>query len=121
MDGLLKKIAADPDKQLSFFADFHSTQNDIFYTIPDEFPTKPKLFIKRWLELVEKRMPDFEIRRSVNKNLSQANSKNYVYRTYGVPTVTYEMGDRTDRALISKVAQEAATAMMETLLALEPE
>ena len=121
MDRLLKDMAADPDRELSFFADFHSTQRDIFYTIPDEFPTRPKLFIKRWLGLLEERMPDFEVRRSVNKNLSQANSKNYVYRTYGVPTVTYEMGDETDRELIRKVAQEAAIAMMETLLAPEPE
>ncbi|SIN67801.1 Zinc carboxypeptidase [Parasphingorhabdus marina DSM 22363] len=121
MDRLLKDMAADPDRELSFFADFHSTQRDIFYTIPDEFPTRPKLFIKRWLGLLETRMPDFEVRRSVNKNLSQANSKNYVYRTYGVPTVTYEMGDETDRELIRKVAQEAAVAMMETLLAPEPE
>lgn len=121
MDGLLKDIAADPDRELSFFADFHSTQRDIFYTIPDDFPTRPKLFIKRWLGLLEERMPEFEVRRSVNKNLSQANSKNYVYRTYGIPTVTYEMGDETDRELIRKVAREAATAMMETLLAPEPE
>ncbi|MEM8917369.1 MAG: M14 family metallopeptidase [Pseudomonadota bacterium] len=121
MDGLLKRIAADPERQLSFFADFHSTQRDIFYTVSDEFPTRPKLFIKRWLGLLEQRMPDFEVRRSESTNLSQSNSKNYVYRAYGVPTVTYEMGDETDRELVRQVAKEAAIAMMETLLAPEPE
>ncbi|MEL6873975.1 MAG: M14-type cytosolic carboxypeptidase [Pseudomonadota bacterium] len=121
MDGLLKRIAADPERELSFFADFHSTQRDIFYTVSDEFPTRPKLFIKRWLGLLEQRMPGFEVRRSESKNLSQANSKNYVYRAYGVPTVTYEMGDETDRELVRQVAREAAIAMMETLLTPEPE
>lgn len=121
MDNLLRKIAADPDKELSFFADFHSTQNDIFYTIPDEFQTKPKLFIKRWLGRLRERMPDYRVKRSANANLKQANSKNYIYRTYGVPAVTYEMGDETNRKLIKKIAEEAATAMMETLLASEVE
>ncbi|GAB5486989.1 MAG: M14-type cytosolic carboxypeptidase [Parasphingorhabdus sp.] len=121
MDNLLKKIASDPDKELSFFADFHSTQNDIFYTIPDEFQTKPNLFIKSWLGRLQERMPDYKVKRSANANLKQANSKNYVYRTYGVPTVTYEMGDETNRELIKKIANEAATAMMETLLASEVE
>ena len=119
MDGLLKKMNADPDKQLSFFADFHSTRNDIFYTIPDEYPTTPKLFIKNWLGRLQERMPDYKVKRSANPNLTQANSKNYVFRTYGVPTVTYEMGDETDRKLIRKIAREAAIAMMETLLASE--
>ena len=117
MNKLLRGIASNPDKQLVFFADFHSTQNDIFYTIPDELETKPKLFIKKWLGLLQERMPDYKVRRSENANLTQANSKNYVYRAYGVPTVTYEMGDETDRKLIKKITREAATAMMETLLA----
>jgi Zinc carboxypeptidase len=121
MDNLLKEIATHPDKELSFFADFHSTQNDIFYTIPDEFPTKPKLFIKKWLGRLQERMPDYKVERSTNANLEQANSKNYVYKTYGVPSVTYEMGDETDRELIKKIAREAGTAMMETLLASEAE
>jgi len=117
MDGLLSQIENDPDRQLSFFVDFHSTQRDIFYTIPDEFPTKPALAIKNWLGLLQERMPDYEVKRSSSSNLAQANSKNYVYKRYGVPTVTYEMGDETDRKLISEIAEEAATAMMETLLA----
>ncbi|MEO9599335.1 M14 family metallopeptidase [Parasphingorhabdus sp.] len=117
MDSLLTEIENNPDKQLSFFADFHSTRNDIFYTIPDEFPTTPPLAIKNWLGLLQERMPDYEVKRSANSNLTQANSKNYVYKRYGVPTVTYEMGDETDRELIVEVAREAAMALMETLLA----
>ena len=54
---------------------------------------------------------------SPSKNLDQANSKNYVYKTYGVPAVTFELGDETDRKLIRKIARESAIAMMETLLA----
>jgi len=40
-------------------------------------------------------------------------SKAYVY---GAPTVTFELGDETDRKLIDEIARNAAFAMMETLL-----
>ena len=120
MDGLLQKLESDPAKKLRFFADFHSTQNDIFYTIPDEFETTPKLYIKNWLGRLQERMPDYKVKRNENPKLTQANSKNYVYRQYRVPTVTYEMGDETDRALIAQIGKEAALAMMETLLKTDP-
>jgi len=35
-----------------------------------------------------------------------------VSKAYGVPTITFELGDETDRKLIGR---EAAAAMMETL------
>ena len=41
---------------------------------------------------------DYKVNIQPSKNLDQANSKNYVYKTYGVPAVTFELGDETDRA-----------------------
>ncbi len=120
MDGLLKAIAADPERRLRFLVDFHSTRHDVFYTIPDDFPTDPPGFLKQWLDRYAERMPGYEIRRQSSRNLTQTNSKNYVYRTYGVPVVTFEIGDETDRTLIKRIGRESAIAMMETLLATKP-
>lgn len=117
MDNLLSDIEKTPDKQLRLFVDFHSTQNDVFYTIPDDYPTNPPLFLKKWLDLLQTRMPEYQVNRDANHNLGQANSKNYVYKKYGVPTVTFEIGDETDRPLIVRLGRESALAMMETLLA----
>ncbi|QJB68415.1 M14 family metallopeptidase [Parasphingorhabdus halotolerans] len=117
MDKLLGDIESAPDQQLRLFIDFHSTQNDVFYTIPDDYPTNPPLFLKEWLDLLQTRMPDYPVKRDANHNLGQANSKNYVHKKYGVPTVTFEIGDETDRPLIEKLGRESALAMMETLLA----
>ncbi|NVD28432.1 succinylglutamate desuccinylase/aspartoacylase family protein [Parasphingorhabdus flavimaris] len=116
MDALLGKIETDRGRQLRLFVDFHSTQNDIFYTIPDESPTNPPLFLKSWLDRLQARMPDYKVNRDANHNLGQANSKNHVYKTYGAPTVTFEIGDETDRQLIIRLARESAIAMMESLL-----
>ena len=117
MDKLLSDIAATSQKKLALFVDFHSTRNDVFYTIPDDYPTDPPLFLKNWLDRLQVRMPDYEVNRDANHNLDQANSKNHVHKKYGVPTVTFEIGDETDRQLIKRLARESAIAMMEVLLA----
>lgn len=119
MKELLDGIEKAPDKNLRLFVDFHSTKHDIFYTIPDSYQTTPPLFLKNWLGLLEERLPDYQIDRDAGHNLGQPNSKNYVHKTYGVPTMTYEMGDETDRRLVRKIAIAAATTMMETLLGTE--
>ena len=117
MDALLKEIANDPDRKLRFFSDFHSTQKDVFYSIPDEHPTNPTLFTKKWLARLQERMPDYNVNRDQNHNATSTVSKAYVYETYGVPAVTFEIGDETDRKLIARIGRQSALAMMETLLA----
>ena len=50
MQKLLQDIAADPAERLRFFVDFHSTQRDVFYTIPDSLPSDPPHYLKIWLD-----------------------------------------------------------------------
>jgi len=121
MEKLLSDVDVDRDKKLRLFIDFHSTQNDVFYTIPDDYPRKPPLFLKYWLDRLQDRMPDYVVNRDANDNLDQADSKNYVYKKYGVPTVTFEIGDETDRQPITRLARESVIAMMEVLLQDNPD
>ncbi len=116
LQGLLKNISGRPNKRLRLFLDFHSTGSDVFYTIPDDLPTDPVMFTRDWLENLQKRMPEYEVRRDPGHNAGLPTSKTYVYAKYGVPTATFEIGDETDRELIHRIAREAARAMMETLL-----
>ncbi|MEP2990637.1 MAG: M14-type cytosolic carboxypeptidase [Parasphingorhabdus sp.] len=117
MDGLLRKIEESPDQKLRLLLDFHSTQKDVFYTIPDEYPTNPPLFIRDWLARYQTRMPDYNVNRDARHSADRPISKAYTYETYGAPTVTFEIGDETDRELIKRIGKESAIAMMETLLA----
>lgn len=119
MKAMLDGFESDPNKNLRLFVDFHSTQNDIFYVIPDDYPTTPPLLVKNWLDRFQARVPNYEVKRRAGRNLDQANSKNFIYKRYKVPSMTYELGDETDRELIRKLSVESATAMMETLLATE--
>ena len=117
MGDLLSAMDADPEQELRLMLDFHSTNRDVFYTIPDELPTDPELFTRDWLARYQERMTDYDVNRDARHAEGRPISKAYVYDTYGVPGVTFEIGDETDRELIQRIGREAAIAMMETLLA----
>lgn len=117
MKGLMDAVVADPGQQLVVMIDFHSTQRDVFYTIPDDLPTRPELFTKKWLDRYQDLMPGYEVERDARHDAGRPVSKAYVYDTFGIPGITFELGDETDRELIKRIGKQAAIAMMETLLA----
>ena len=117
MKGVMDAMAANPDQQLKLLLDFHSTNRDIFYTIPDELPTDPELFTAKWLERYQQLMPGYEVVRDARHVVGRPISKAYGFDTYGIPAITFELGDETDRELVKRIGKQAAMAMMETLLA----
>ncbi|MXO96572.1 peptidase M14 [Erythrobacter aquimaris] len=119
MRDVLVAIDNDPDRRLRLLLDFHSTGRDIFYTIPDELPTDPPLFTRDWLARYQDRMSGYEVTRDARHEVGRPISKAHAFDTYGVPAVTFELGDETDRTLIRRIGREAAIAMMEELLATE--
>ncbi|KLI63033.1 hypothetical protein AAV99_12610 [Aurantiacibacter marinus] len=121
MRDVLNAIGADPWQDLRLILDFHSTNRDVFYTIPDELPTDPELFTRNWLARYQDRMAGYDVNRDARHTVGRPISKAYAFDTYGVPGVTFEIGDETDRALIRRIGRESAIAMMETLLAYPPE
>ena len=120
MRDLLAEVEADPERDLRALIDFHSTGEDVFYTIPDELPTDPVLFTRNWLDLYQQRMPGYTVNRDARHEVGRPISKAYAYDTYGVPGVTFEIGDETDRALIARIGRESAFAMMVTMLRTPP-
>ena len=116
MGHLLADIDANPDKKLRLFIDFHSTQKDVVYTLAKELETDPVGFTDEWLNAYRARLPDYEVIEEPGYSAGRGVSKNWVYDQYGVPAATFELGDETDRELITKVSIEAARAMMSTLL-----
>ena len=116
MKGVLQTIDENPDQALRLVLDFHSTGRDIFYTIPDELPTDPELFTSKWLERYPQLMPDYKVVRDARHTVGRPISKAYSFDAYGVPAITFEIGDETDRELIKRIGRQSAIAMMETLL-----
>jgi len=109
--------------RIAFFLDFHSTWRNLLYTQTDEEPTDPPLFTKKWVEAVDKRLDDsiYTFTREPRAMSDRPISKNYIYENYGVPAITYEVGDATPRSAIAESAQVFAEEMMRLLLEHETE
>lgn len=114
-DALLR-VKDQPGARVWFAADFHSTRRDVFYTLDPDLEASLPGFLDRWLEGIAREVPEYQINESPT-GLRSPTSRNWLYRAFDrVPSLTYEVGDDTDRPLIRKVAAAAARSMMELLL-----
>ncbi len=102
-------------RTLRLMLDFHSTFEDLFYTQP--VSTDPPDFASLWLGAARARLPDFPFKHEANPVSEQANAKNYFYTSRGIPAITYESGDETDRNLLRETAVVFAEEMMKIMLA----
>ena len=113
----LMQFTSPAGPSLYLFLDFHSTHRDVFYTQPDRAETFPEGFTRNWLDAIRARFPDYELRRGASVGGKQKTSKRWGYQVLGVPAITYELGDHTDRELIARISRGAAEEMMRLLLA----
>lgn len=111
------EILALKDKgRVMLHLDFHSTHNDVFYTQTDS-PRTPDHFTKPWLDGIAQRFPAYQVKRSPSEPTRLTTSTSWAYKTLGIPAITYELGDNTDRAELQRIAAGAAQEMMTLLLA----
>ena len=102
--------------RIRLMLDFHSTRQNLFYTQADNEPTDPPGLTNEWVSRTVKRLPDFDFSQEKNENSGQANAKNYFYERFGIPAITYELGDETDRSAVTRSSQVFAEEMMRLLL-----
>jgi len=105
--------------RLFLHLDFHSTFKDVFYVQPAEAVTSPPGFTHRWLDALQARVPDYEVRRSASPVPTPTTSMFWAHAQSGIPSVTYELGDHTERSRLRQVAAAAAQEMMMLLLELQ--
>lgn len=116
---LLSKLTQQP--KLVFALDFHSTQQDIFYTMPNDYSVAPANFSDKWLEQVKANtVSSFVVRNRPGTSPGRGVFKQFIADTYNVHAVTYEMGDNTPHALIDHVAQASAYELVKLMLATPP-
>lgn len=109
----LQQHVAARGRTLSFALDFHSTWYDIFYTVTEDPARRPGGVLRRWMDALDTRFPG-----RIQERPSAAASnvfKNWVFREYGAPAVTYEVGDETGLETLSTLAGFAAGALMQLL------
>ncbi|MCD9004768.1 M14 family metallopeptidase [Luteimonas sp. XNQY3] len=108
------------DRSLAFALDFHSTWHDIFYTVTEDPSRAPGGVMHDWLAELDRRFPGRIIERPGPAASTSHVFKNWAFRTYGAPVVTYEVGDDTDAGTLAQLADFGAHAWMRRLGATAP-
>lgn len=115
---MLQRELGQAGRELVFTIDFHSTWSDVFYTVEEDPARAPGGVLRRWIDGMQQRYPG-RIRESA-RPAETAVFKNWAFNRYGVPAVTYEVGDRTGKAELGELADFAADSLMRILLAPRP-
>ena len=105
-------------KRLRVMLDFHSTHRNVFYTQNDASPTRPAEFAARWFDAAKAAgSPLYAFEHAPRPLSEQGTAKNYYYRRFGVPSITYEVADEEDRQLVAASAATFAAALVDVLAA----
>jgi hypothetical protein len=113
----IKERERKTDGKFYFGIDFHSTYDDIYYTIEESFKGNMPGLVPEWLAHVKKEIPGY------NPNISPSDkmeptiiSRNYFYISHGMEALVYEIGDKTDRDFIILKGQTSAIELMKLML-----
>ncbi|MEK9509058.1 M14 family metallopeptidase [Gemmatimonadota bacterium Y43] len=112
----MARVLADESQELWFFADFHSTNRDVFYTLDRALETRPAGVLDPWIEHIRTAMPDYELEDAPSDGGYGVVSRDWAWREHRAPGMVYEVGDDTPRGLIREVAETAARGTMQILL-----
>ncbi|MEM7098553.1 MAG: M14 family zinc carboxypeptidase [Pseudomonadota bacterium] len=94
--------------------DFHSTHRNVFYTQTDEEDAQMGNFTKQWLEQA-RGMGVYPFEHARRHNTDLPTSKNYFHTRFGIPAITFELGDNTPRDEIITSSQKFADALVSVL------
>jgi hypothetical protein len=109
-------------QRLVFALDFHSTQQDIFYTMPSDYTVAPSQFSNDWLSKIKTQtVSSFVVRPKPGTSPGRGVFKQYIADAYKVHAVTFELGDNTQRELIKHVASISAQTLVEQMLETPPQ
>lgn len=112
----VRRLLAEPGHELWFFADFHSTNRDVYYTLDRALETRPAGVLDRWIDHLRTSLPHYEVDDAPSTGGDGLVSRDWAWREFQAPGMVYEVGDDTDRELIREVARTAARGTMRILL-----
>ena len=95
--------------------DFHSTQEDVYYTLTKNRQSKIFNFKDYWIYGIDRAIPDYTPD-DQPFDLNQAITKGWFYLEFNAEGITYEVGDETPREFVTKKAKIAAEEMMKLLI-----
>lgn len=119
-DYFIEKVKSSGGK-IYFFADFHSTWHDIYYTIdPTQKGNMPGL-VPELIQMVGDELSGYNP--NVKPSPVRGNtitSSSYFFSRFGAESLIYELGDNTPRSFIKRKGALTATKLMELLIEKAP-
>jgi murein tripeptide amidase MpaA len=115
----LKAIEAEGGR-IRFALDFHSTWRNVYYTMTADYttakgqPLEQSQLVNNWLNDLAQVIP-FKVENKPSHNQNSGVFKQYIADQFGVHSVTYEVGDRTDRNEIKTTAEAALRTLIKHL------
>jgi len=100
-----------------FGVDFHSTQEDIYYTIGPELEGNMPGLVPKLIEASAQEFPDYipNIKPRSEED-ARITSTAFLFFEFGAEALTYEIGDHTPRDFIQKKGEMSAIKLMELML-----
>lgn len=112
----LAKKSEDGD-EFVFGIDFHSTWDDIYYTVDSSFTDNKGGIMYEWLRQVEADLPNYTANIKPSQRMDPTLvSRNFFFRNHDMPALVFELGDNTDRVFLKRKGEVAAFRLMELLL-----
>lgn len=102
-------------ERLVYGVDFHSTWRNVYYTIPTDYLNSEAHFSQDWLKRLAAAVP-YVVEEKAGTSPGRGIFKQYMADVHGIHSVTYEVGDETDRDEIRDTAQAAARVLMSYML-----
>ncbi|MDX8339198.1 M14 family metallopeptidase [Draconibacterium sp. IB214405] len=100
-----------------FMIDFHSTYEDIYYTIAPELEGNMPGIVPKIIQAMAEDIPGYDPNiRPNGVDAQRINSTVSIFHEFGAEAVTYEVGDGTPRELIKKKGELTAVNLMEIML-----
>lgn len=96
--------------------DFHSTKRDVLYTPPDDADVARSWFPGAWHDAINARLDGPLLARGAAHNPGNPTLKSWAPTAYGIPAITFEVGDATAGERIDAMAGIAAEEAMRLLM-----
>jgi len=111
------KNKVSEDGQFLYAIDFHSTYQDIYYTINPELKGNSPGLVPKVIKAVGNELTDYNPNIRPNAiDAPKISSSSSLFHEFGAEAITYEVGDTTSRSFIRLKGALTAEKLMEILL-----
>lgn len=100
-----------------FGIDFHSTWDDIYYTVDPKLEGNMPRLVPDWLEAVKNAIDSYDPNiRPGDKMEPTAVSRNFFFVNFGAEALVFEIGDNTPRSFVEEKGRISADILMQLML-----